>query len=191
MEHASELRGLLVVALEEGAVLGNLSSLYVDPETKRVSALTWRTARVGGDRFYAPMSAVKIVGSDVVIVTTKSAGEKITPDLPAGKSLSELQGVRVTTTEGKHLGTLVDLDFTPPDWNITTLILAEDKELAVDGADIKMADEIIVPSEYAAKVVSTKEEGPGFLQRTFGKEALEETKETIKRVLRSKPKDES
>lgn len=188
MEHASELRGLLVVASDEGAQLGNLSGIYIDPAKKSIAALTFRTRRLGGDEYFVAIGDVKTVGRDVVLISSEAAAQKISDEeKPPGKSLKELQGAWVTTMDGDHLGALVDLDFSD-DWRISELSLANDGEVQVEANDIKIGDAIIVPVEYAERVRRARESSPGFLRRAFGGESLEDTKQALKRALTRQPR---
>lgn len=183
MEHASELRGFLVVARKEGAQLGHLSAIYVDPVQKRIAALTFRKRWLGGGEYFVPIDAVQTLGRDVVLISSENEVTKIGDGKrPPGRSLKDLQGTWVTTANGKHLGTLVDLDFNT-DWNISDLSLADDRELPIELDALQIGDEIIVPAEYADRVRSNSEAKPGFLRQLFGSESVDETKRTLKRAL--------
>lgn len=183
-QHASELRGFLVVARQEGAEVGSLSAIRIDPAAKTVIGFEMRTRRLAGDVRYVDVGDVEVVGRDVLLVTSEEILRDVTDDEPApGVSLKHLQGMWVTSTEGKHLGTLIDVDFAPGDWRIRELLLAEDRHLAVDPDQIKIGDEIIVPQEMAARIEESPEPRRGLLSRIFGHEAIQDTKDAVARAV--------
>lgn len=187
-DRSSDLRGLLVVSLEEGALQGIVSGIHVDTNSKRVAAFRYRRRkRIGTEEFFVPVSGVKSIGQDVILISSEAVAKKLTEDTPApGRSLQELQGTWVTTLDGNHLGTLVDVEFLPKGWVITELILAEDQRLPVDRDEIKIGDEILVPVAYRELVKDMGDEKPGFLRRAFGGEALEDIKKALRRALKRK-----
>ena len=183
-QHASELKGFLVVAREEGAELGTLSAIRIDPETKAVVGFDIRTRRVGGKVLFAPVNVVDRLGREVLLLTSERAVREVTDVTPSpGRSLKELQGIWVTSMDGRHLGTLIDLDFSPGDWRIRELVLAEDKHLAVDPDELRIGDEILVPEQGAAQIQVSQEPKSGLIARGFGPEAVEDTKGAVKRAL--------
>ena len=192
IERASELQGLLVVTREEGALLGSLCDVSVDTQAKRIAAFGHRHHRVGGADAFVPVSRILSLGRDLVLVSTEEAVSKVTKATPLpGKSLKDLRGVWVTAMDGRHLGTLLDVEFSPEDWGITQLYLADDKLLAVDCHQIEIGDEILVPTEYAHLIEDLKEAKPGLLERALGREVVEDTRKILKRALgkRAKPQE--
>ena len=173
-EHASEIRGFPVISRKEGAMLGTVAAIYLDTAANSVAALSYRPRRMSRDRYYVAAQSVQIVGRDIVLIGSESDTTQITDaSVPAGQCLKELQGSWVTTSEGKHLGALADVDFSQKDWAITRLILSEDRSLPVDANDIRIGDEIIVPAEYADRLEVLHESDPGVLRRIFGTEPSE------------------
>jgi sporulation protein YlmC with PRC-barrel domain len=189
-EWISELRGLLAVSLKEGAELGTVSQVWIEPATRRVSGLSLRQGI--GRAAFVPIAAVQAIGRQIAFV---QAEEDATPiDLkhaPTGRSLHQMQGLRVTTSAGKSLGLLVDFDVDPADWSIVELRLADGRALPVVAAEITLGDdEVIVPPGAANKVGPAKSAQPGLLQRMLGKEPFEQIKEALHKVgerVRGKP----
>ena len=191
-EHASELRGFLVVAREEGAALGSLSAVQIDPQSKCVVAIAYKTRRVGGDEYFVSIDNIEKLGRDVVIVSNEQAATRVSETTPApGRALRDLLGMRVTAMNGSFLGALVDIDFSPNDWVIRELVLAEDKHLPVVANEIEIGDEILVPSTYVERLQASTTPKEGFLRRTVGSEWLEGTKNAIKRALRRSSEEDS
>ena len=182
-EQASSLRGFLVVSIEEGVQLGTLSTIQVDPDRRGIVGFVYRPRRRGDDRFVS-LDHVRTVGKDVLLIDREDSVMTPTKETPApGRSVTDLQGVRVTADDGTHLGTLVDLEFSEQDWRISALTLAEDKRLPIDADAVNLGDDVIVPAAAKAQVESTAEEKHGFLSRILGKESVDDTKAALRRAL--------
>lgn len=183
----SELRGVIVVSRAEGAILGSVSQIFVNPRSRKISALSFKK-RIGGKETIVEQKNVELIGRDVVLISKEEAAQPLSPQSIAGlRSIKELQGTWVTTVEGLHLGTLVDLDVDETEWTVTELRLADGKMLPI--ADVKQLtigpDQVMVPADHADKVVRpTKDAQNGFLGRVFGSESIDEVKRTISRTLK-------
>lgn len=191
MTEASELRGILVVAREEGAQLGSVTGIDVDTETRTIAAIRFRPRGFGRKESYVQMKDVVAIGRDVAFVNTEEAVVSTAEEPSPGRSLNDLQGVWVTTREGKHLGTVVDLDFDRTSWRIQLLQLANDRLLVVNPDDIRIGDEIVVPTEYEARVEVLPKEKSGFLGRIFGKESIEDLSKTLRRAVQRNRDDKA
>jgi sporulation protein YlmC with PRC-barrel domain len=185
MESIAELRGIPVVDLETGSILGSVAGLTVDQHTGVIATLVYR-AKKGKQRFAVPTAQVAKIGRDVVLLRAQS-GQPIDKieDAP-GVSLKELQGCWVTTLEGRHLGTLVDIDFSASDWRVSELELAEGKHLAVEAEALRFGDEILVPSEYLERVKEMPKERYGALGRFFGRDRIDDLRRAMKKTLERK-----
>lgn len=183
-EQASMLRGFLVVAVEEGAQLGTVSAIQVDPSRRGIVGFVYRTRWLGSEEQFVPIENVRTVGRDVLLVDREASVVAPARESPIpGRSVMDLQGVRVTADDGAHLGTLVDLEFSEGDWRISALTLADEKRLSIEPDAVNLGDDVIVPAAAKANVESTAEEKPGFLSRIFGKESVDETKAALRRAL--------
>ncbi len=183
LDRASDLRGIAVVSGNDGAQLGTLSAVYVDPEKNNIAAIGYRTRRIGGDEFYVLAADVQTLGKDVVLISGEDAARRIAGITKApGHSLKDLQGSWVTTMNGNHLGTVLDLHFNPEDWSIAMIELDDDKQLPVDASEIKIGDEVLVPASYATQLQQTTERRSGFMSRLFG---------TSGESTRSEPREKS
>lgn len=182
-ESISELRGVLVVAREEGAQSGGILGIFVDLEQKKLAGLTFRQGQFGKEQ-YVGINDVLQLGRDVVSITTEMASGPL-PEGPLGRNLKAVQGLWVTTLDGKHLGALVDVDVSQGDWTISEFTLTGNKSLAVDAADITIGDdEILVPTIYAVKVETLTEDKPGFLGRVFGAESIGDVGKAVSRAMK-------
>lgn len=171
------------MAREEGAQLGTVTGINIDVETKAISAIRFRP-KTGRGQSFVSMKDVQLVGRDVVLVSSENSVKSISDELePPGRDLEDLQGCWVTTMEGKHLGSLVDVDFKPNDWLISELTLSDGKSLEVDPNQVKIHDEILVPADYEQKVKAAPEQ-PGVMSRIFGEDTMQRLKGSLQRALR-------
>ncbi len=184
LESIQELKGILVVDLEQGALLGAVTGMTVDLRTATIDALVYEAK--GGQLYSVPRQEVQKIGRDVVLLKP-SAGEAIDriEDAP-GVSLKELQGCWVTTLEGKHLGTLVDIDFSPADWQVSELELSERKRLPVAAETLKIGDEILVPAGSERTLKDVPRERYGVMGRLFGQERIDDLRHAMGRAFRKK-----
>ena len=69
-ELLSEFRGVLVISREEGANLGIVSRIYIDPGNAKIACLT--LGRKGNGRYIDPSDIISF-GRDVVLVHSEAA----------------------------------------------------------------------------------------------------------------------
>jgi len=189
-EHASDLKGLMVMSSDEGARLGTVSEIFIDTQTKHLAGLTFRSRPLGGEVRYVPMLGIQLIGRDMVLISGESSTVS-SLDAKSGSrhSLKELQGCSVVTSEGARLGTLVDLDFTRGEWVISDLILAEHRHISVRPQDLVLGDDIILlPAALASEVQSADVPKTGLLGRVFGAQAVQDARNIISRTLKRKDK---
>jgi sporulation protein YlmC with PRC-barrel domain len=190
IESAAELRGLPVITREDGVLLGSVSGITVDPVRRAIATLTLRT-RAPKKELFVPMEEVELIGRDAILIKAQASARPIEKptDLP-GKSLRALQGAWVTTLEGKHLGTLVDIDFSGRDGQISEIELAEGKRVSVEAAEITIGDEILVPASCVERMADIPRGKYGLLGRLLGTDRIDDLRHTLQRVLGRKPKSE-
>lgn len=114
MRQGTDILGKSVFAYDSGKILESVRDLIFDHETNRVlgflvSEAGWfKSARI------LPLSSVKAIGPSGIITANKNA-------LVAAKTISRikallkednvLRGTKIMTTDGRNLGTMVDLFF--------------------------------------------------------------------------------
>lgn len=185
MQHATELEGIPVIDLEKGAILGTVIGMTLDPETAVIASFVY-TAPKGKQVYFVPTVAVQKIGQDVVFLKG-DAGQAIDDIANApGLSLKELQGRRVTTMEGRHLGTLMDIDFSSVTWRMTDFLLAEGKQLTIEADSLKIGDEILVPAGYEGRLQELPKERYGAIGRLVSPERIDDFRSTIARIFRKK-----
>jgi sporulation protein YlmC with PRC-barrel domain len=184
-QNVSALRGILVVAYEEGLRLGRVSEIYIQKKTKQIEGISFKRRLVGlKQESYVSLENISRLGKEVVIISS----EALVKTLPAEvgeDSLKTLEGFKVTTVDGTHLGELSDLTVTKNDGKISDLILAEGKIIEIEAEEITIgADAIMVPVDYAARVEQIEEEKGRVLPLKVDTEKVKETvKETVEKTM--------
>lgn len=184
MTEASELKGFIVVAKSECKLLGEVSQIFLDPKEHKITALQLKTWRWRKDKHFIPVAEVEIIGQDVILV--KDIASCKTNDFyePNWLSLKDLQGNWITTMEGTHLGTLIDVDFSTDDWVVSHLFLSGHKVMKIDPSEIVFGkDELVVPTHYADCIQKQKQ--PGFLHRLFGEESFAQVSKAVSRSTKN------
>jgi len=181
----SDLRGVLVVAYEEGVQLGKVHDIYVEKPANAVKGISFKAGLLGLEKeSFVGIENIRKMGKDVVIVSSETAVTPV-PEALAGSSLKALRGFKITTHEGEHLGELSDLNVIMESGKISGIILTEKKMLDIDIEDITIGpDVIMVPADYVTHIKAIEEEKAGGLARRFRTPAVSESvKETVKETV--------
>jgi sporulation protein YlmC with PRC-barrel domain len=184
-EPISQLEGILIVAKEEGAQLGKVSGIFMDPALRKLAAVTFRPHSIGPMHF-VPVEEIAWIGHDVLFLSRKGASHPYSgSDHPNWRPLKDIQGLWVTTQDGTHLGVVLDVEIDPKAWTIAELSLADGHFLPVKPEEIVIGlDEVIVPSSYRAHLKGAKAEAKGLLARVVGRETIEELGGVLRRALK-------
>jgi len=131
----SESVGTMVISREEGAHLGFVERIGVDPRTCSMSALTFRQSRLSPEQAALTGSLVTL-GRDVTFIETETAAVPATEAVKDEyRWLNELIGLPVTTQAGDRVGTLVDVGVSPEDWRIVEIYLSGERTIAIKAGD--------------------------------------------------------
>jgi len=182
-ESMSDLRGMPVIARAEGRKLGTVVKVLIDPSTRRLAGLVLRPHRFA-DRQIVLGRDIEVLGDDVVIVPKAAAAAGLLKDTLPGRDVRDLQGVWVTTMDGRHVGTVVDLELDPETLELTALHLSDDRRLAVDDTLAIGPDEMIVSADLQGKLTMPAEREPGLLSRLFGREQIKQVAGAMRRARR-------
>lgn len=158
--------GFQVVSLEEGALLGKVSALLLDPATRSLTCL--RVKPPSGDEAYVKVEHVRLLGRDVVLVEADKALVELDDKAVEGlRDVADLRGILVGTLGGRHIGKLLDIDVVAGTWALSSLLFEGRRRLPVEPADVTLGvDQVLVPAGYAERIVAVeKEGGPGLLGR--------------------------
>ncbi|MBC8393012.1 MAG: PRC-barrel domain-containing protein [Deltaproteobacteria bacterium] len=192
-ENVSELRGVLVVAYEEGLQLGKVCDIYIEKQAKQIMGISFKGGLLGLEKeSFVSFENIRKLGKDVVIISGEAQVKPLPKELKKS-GLKAMKGFKITTHDGAHIGELIDLNVIKDDGKISELILDEGKMLKVEVGDITSGQDIImVPVDYAARIKAIEEEKSGLLARmpakgvvkdTF-KGAVEKVGDTIGRILK-------
>lgn len=189
-ECVSSLKNSHIIAQKQGAVLGNVTQVFLDQEQRRISALVYKEGGLFRDSSFVAMQDVAGIGRDVVFIPDETQTKHISDTAkPIGREIDALFGRWVTTTDGKHLGHLSDVDFDPATWDIAALRLAEGARLPVNKNEVVFgADEVMVDAELAGKLIATPQK-QGLFTKLFRGEAISHLGDTLQKTLlgRRKP----
>lgn len=129
---ASDINGMTVVSLQEGAKLGQVDQPLFDLSARQLSAL-----HVKGDSGISvlPFDQIQNIGSDAITVTTSQVTQTPGAD-SVGDGLLDLQSLRklkIVDRDGTFLGTLSDIEFDPQSGQITALTAHKGGVLGMGG----------------------------------------------------------
>jgi sporulation protein YlmC with PRC-barrel domain len=177
----------IVVTKESGKILGNVNRVFIDPRTKKVSAVSFRRKYLGREYFLA-MDQVEAIGEDVVFVRSEASPQPLSKAKPApGEDLRNFQGVWVFSRSGDPIAAITDLGFDRRDWSLRRLFFCDNRALEVDAADVSLGIErIVVPDGVMSQVISTGDD-QGLLARAFGRNVVDEAAIVLQRALRGIP----
>lgn len=191
-ESISELRGVLVIAKEEGAQLGAVTGVHIDPSTRRLAAVSFRSHGAAMEQYVAAENILSI-GYDIIFVKSRVAARPFQrSEHPGWRSLRDLQGLWVTSLDGVHLGVLLDLELEPDTGMLADFRLLDGRILPIMKAEEVTIgnDEILVPASYAANVLGTAEQKVGFMGRVLGRETIEGLALVLRRAFKRPRREE-
>ncbi len=162
----SQLKGMEVLADEEGALLGSVRRVLVDSRRRRAEAIAFKGRGVTAER-WVPVSTVRRLGRDVVFV---GALAEVRDDQPGGRDVRDMQGLPVNTLDGKLLGQLADLVFDSGDWSIKSIHVEGGGEADLDEKSVLGEDAVLLREGVRLSLSPQGERRGGFLSRVFRKE---------------------
>src|SRR5687768_5193836 len=111
---ASDLKGMPVLSMNEGARVGHVKDLLLDTTALRVAMLLLSTP--DGESL-VPFDKVRSLGSDAVTIESTAAtqGTAGQTGVTGLRAVGEVLGLAVTSAEGTHLGDVKDLEFEASD----------------------------------------------------------------------------
>jgi sporulation protein YlmC with PRC-barrel domain len=181
-----DLKGMWVVTLVEGRVLGNVNNVYLDPETLRLTGLLISTGvLLSGQSQWIPMAKVHKIGEDIFFVNyATDAGA----DAPQGRSLTELLGKPVVTRDGTKLGQVTDLAVELDTCGLTQVGVEAGKSVVLDTQQTVIGDMILV--QYGARPGPTvhAKRREGFFSTLLSDDALEEATARFRKFFKDSRK---
>ena len=184
-EKVSELRGIPVVAYEEGLQLGKVLDIFIEKQANQIKGISFKTGRLRLEsESFVSIENISKMGKNVVIISSETAATSLPKEFE-GSSLKTLKGFKITTHDGKHLGEFSDLNVTMEDGKISEILLSGNKILDINVEDITIgADVIMVPADYAARIKEIEKKQSGLLTRMFATAIVSDTvKDTVKETV--------
>ena len=174
-----EIRGMQVVTLSEGRIMGSVQKMYLNPKLKRVSGMVLKESRFSGGESWVDIRDIDKVGEDVIFVKRASVCKAKNP---VGRSLKDLMGMQVATKGGKIIGSLVDVEI-DDEWRVVEINLSEKRIVEIEPRQAIFGQDAILLRAGAEKQVrKAPRQKTGFLARVFGSEIVMETAGAISRA---------
>lgn len=153
MKTFSDIRGMQVASLAEGALVGKLDDFLFELESRRVLGYRLRQGMVKSGGLPAP--ELRLVGEDLVFITHAAAVDwrGIQRVADEGRAWASLyRGARVMSRRGSTLGEVEDLGFDPEGAAVVVLLLDRNRRVVLDENVSLGRDAVIVddPSRVVA-----------------------------------------
>ncbi|MDF5725512.1 MAG: PRC-barrel domain-containing protein [Rhizonema sp. PD37] len=126
MRRGSDAFGRSVIAYDTGKRIARVEDLVFAETSNKLVGILLTEARLFSSAQVIPFSSIQAFGPDVIVVPNKSAIKRVNQVSEIKKILKHsniLKGTRIVTTNGRNLGTMVDLYF-------------DDKTGEVEGYDV-------------------------------------------------------
>ena len=120
----NEASGRKVVSTGSAATVGKVKSFIVDPGSQRVVAL--RLSKTPDSGTVLRWKDIHAFGADAVTVTDVALIVEADAELDALDAKQHtIIGKQVLTSEGRKVGSVVDVDFDPADGRLVSLVLSD------------------------------------------------------------------
>ncbi len=163
----TKLKGMEVLAEQEGALLGSVRWVVIDSKRKQAKALVFKGRGVAGEK-WAKVTDVKRIGRDVVFLSALAA---VRDGPPRGRDVRDMLGLPVTSLDGKRLGILDDLVFADDTWKVASVVIEGGAEVDLAGEAVLGEDTLLLQKGAQEQLRRKKTTGgKGFLDRVFSSE---------------------
>ncbi len=177
----------IVITLDSGKILGKLCRIFIDINSKKVSAISFRKI-FSSEELFLRMDRINRIGEDVIFIENELIPEHLEKvgGLP-GEDLKEFQGTWIYTMSGEAIGALTDIGFLPMNWTINKIILNGNRAIDVDANNIIINHDKIEISDASLKTLGASTESEGLLAGLFGTAAIRQASILLQRTLRGIP----
>lgn len=201
MSKVAELRGIIAVSLDKGKNIGKIKRVLIDKAAHSVWGITLMQGGFFGAEFILPVKKLKKLGEDFLLVKSGSDlqdfeihdAENILPETV--NILNDMIGFDVTSSTGKHLGNLLDIEIETSSWKINGFYLSGGKTVTDLTSEVIFGDDVIIVPPTVTIEEYEQPENPGqkslgILARTIGREGFNEITDAVERIVkRNKGKD--
>ena len=120
----SEASGRKVVSTGNAATVGKIKTFIVDAASQKVVGL--RLSKTPAAGTVLPWPGIHAFGADAVTITDANLIVEPDPQLAAlDVKQHTIIGKQVLTTEGRKVGSVVDVDFDPADGRLVSVVLSD------------------------------------------------------------------
>ena len=156
-ERVSTLHENLVISYEEGDILGKVGEVYFDKQTCQIKGISvMKKFQEPGDKNFVKFEAIHKLGNSVVIVSNEEAVEAA-PEGLAGSSLRALNGLKIATEAGEHLGEMSDVNVIAETGVVQDILVFGDRKIPVEVEKDELSigpHMIVVPASYKDKITA-------------------------------------
>ncbi len=163
------LKGLAVVAVQDGQRLGEVSDVLLSPAERRIVRLQVSSGGLfGGRTTQVEMGAVSSVGPDAVMIPSRDVvraeAEETSREL---LSLSEFTNLRVVSDQGRLVGTVAGAEVETPSGRLLTVefapvglsgLFGRRQSVPIDRVISIGRDVVVVPESAAQESPDTEPE---------------------------------
>jgi sporulation protein YlmC with PRC-barrel domain len=168
IESVSDIKNIPVVSVLEGAILGLVSRVYIDPEKKTIAGVAFKKSMLG-PRLYVAAGAIERFGRDVVLIDEEA---HVIKDGEGKDSLDRrfrsLRKTEVATTVGDVIGSVDDFEVSAEDGAITRLVLVDGRSIDLGRMDVSIGlDHVVVREDQVSLIEAQGGNGSGVVSRLY------------------------
>jgi uncharacterized protein YrrD len=173
-----QLKGMEVLAHEEGRLLGSVKRIQLDSKTRKVLSFVYRDRLISKEH-WSNVEDIERVGQDVIFIRSL---KEVRDGEPKGRDIKNMLGLPVNTMNGQALGGLDDLLVDPQSWKIMGVVLDSSGVVEVDsdavfGEDMVLLDKAVDDVSFPEK--GEEEPEGGFLARLIPSDTGRKKKKTV------------
>ncbi len=178
-----DIKGMWVATYAEGAMVGTVNSIYLDPERKAVTGFMVRTGTpLAGEDQWIAIQEIRKVGVDLIFLQSEGS---VNQGAVQGRKHTDFMGMAVTAKNGRALGNLTDIEVDWATLAIAGLGVANNQQVMIDPAETVFgADLILIQAGAETEPQGSPKAKESFMRTILGSDFIRQTSEAVKRVLR-------
>lgn len=151
----STLQGRMIFDQTSGKFLGRAQEFYINPKTKKVSAVDLKKSFFSRRKF-VHSSDIVLVGEDILMVKNKGSAFPIDKlNKNKNRSFKEMKNLWVTTLNGVHAGKLNDIKIENKSFLVSEALLDTGLKIKFQSKDLMFGkDEVLIPVQYEPLLTS-------------------------------------
>jgi uncharacterized protein YrrD len=168
IESVSDIKNIPVVSVKEGAILGLVSRVYIDPEQLRLSGIAFKKKTLG-TRMYVHADHIDLFGRDAVLIDADAhvINDGEVPER-FRQRFKDLRKTDVATSKGDVIGAVKDLEIRAKDGAIVRIELTDGRVIDLGKMTVSIGrDHVVVKEEQLELLESPSATGDGLFSRLF------------------------